>query len=78
MSEEAFTPRDGRTTLSHAWWEAMDELRSIMALQENPQDRMRAAEIILEYTSRLNVGLGEPFIPDEPEPDDDEDNDADD
>lgn len=67
----------GRDHLSAAWWEALGELRMIV---DNPEgdvtNRIRAAEVILTYTASINVGLGEPFIPDrEPAYDDDDEED---
>lgn len=67
MSE--FEPRQAREALAWAWWEAIDELRMTVDTTEDPQVRLRACEIILNYATTLNVGIGEPFLPNEPEPD---------
>lgn len=76
MAEEQ-TPRNGSEHLAGAWWEAIDELRFIMNNAEDSAPRIAAATAILDYASKLNVGLGDPFIPDEPAPsatDEDEEN----
>lgn len=71
--EDVFVPRTGKEFLAEAWWEALDELRLIIATNEETNHRLKAAEIILTYTTSLNVGIGEPFLPEEPNPVDEDD-----
>lgn len=53
----------GREFLEACWWDALDELRLILFSDNSPAERVAAGKAILDYTSSLNVGLGDPFIP---------------
>lgn len=56
-------PETGQEYLAHCWWEALDELLVIIYSDNAAADRVAAAKAILDYTSSINVGLGDPFIP---------------
>jgi hypothetical protein len=64
----------GEEVLEAAWWEAIDELRAVIAVSDNTADRITACDVLLSYTARMNQGLNAPFIPKErPELEEDED-----
>lgn len=60
---EAYSPAEGRALITEAWYDALDNLIEAMQSEE-PRHRLEAARTVLEYVTKLNVGLGEPFIPD--------------
>jgi hypothetical protein len=64
----------GHEVLEAAWWEAVDELRFVIADSESVADRINACDVLLSYTARMNQGLNAPFVPESrPERDEDED-----
>ena len=58
--------------LAAVWWDTIVELGEIVNVSEDTNHRIRAAEVILNYCTNLNRGLGDPFLPLEPIPDDED------
>jgi hypothetical protein len=78
MANENYQPdvdSEGWQRLTGLWWSAVDELEEIIISADSTDDRIEAARVILEYTSRLNLGINAPFVPEE-RPDEEEDADA--
>lgn len=60
MSDERLN--QGRDLVTEAWYDAMDNLISLMD-SDDPRTSLGAAIAVLDYTSKFSTGLGEPFIP---------------
>jgi hypothetical protein len=53
----------GDDLVREAWYDAMDELISSIATAEDPRVRIEACRVVLDYTSKFNIGLGENYVP---------------
>jgi hypothetical protein len=52
--------------LAAVWWDTIVELGEVVNNSEDTNHRIRAAEVLLNYCSTMNTGLGPAFLPDEP------------
>lgn len=78
--EETPKVNEGEELLAKAWWEAVQELRAILNLNEDAKHRLEAASILMDYFKSMNMGINAPFIPEDmpdfaSEYEDDEDDD---
>jgi hypothetical protein len=63
---------DAGKELARAWFAAFEDLYSTVMLSESTADRIRAAEVILNYCVALGQSINTPYMPQSRPPEDED------
>jgi hypothetical protein len=75
MADEETGRTDGHDLLDQVWFETIEDLQYIVGTQDDPQVRIKAADVLLRYFVSLGQSINAPYIPDARPNTDDEDDD---
>lgn len=76
MADEETERSDGYDLLDRAWFETIEDLAYIISTQDDPQVRIKAADVLLRYFVAMGQSINAPFVPaNRPDLDDEDDDD---